>query len=76
MSDQKDTTSAQNTNQGNQSERQRQDASDNDTYKRSVTGYDATKQDEDFDGTMKSTGGNTIDERETNDGDANNENNS
>jgi hypothetical protein len=66
--------SAQNTNQGNQSERERQNASDQDLYKRSVTGNDASKQDENFIGTDKTPGA-SLDERDTNDGDANSENN-
>ena len=65
---------AQDTDQGNQSERERQTASDQDLYKRSMTGYDASKQDENFTGTDKSLGA-SLDERDTNDGDANSENN-
>lgn len=61
--------------QGKQSEQQREGMSDNDSYKRSMTGYDSSKQDENFMGTEKTGGGNSIDERDTNDGDANTENN-
>jgi len=61
--------------QGTQSERQRGEGSDNDMYKRTMTDYDASKQDENFDGTMKISSENSLDERDTNDGDANNENN-
>ncbi len=67
--------SANRMEQGKQSEHQRQDISDHDSYRRNVTGYDASKQDENFSGTEKAGGGNTIDERDTNDGDSNQENN-
>ncbi|WP_205499687.1 hypothetical protein [Rufibacter psychrotolerans] len=70
-----ETSSATNQNQGRQSERQRDSGSSNDTYKRSMTGYDSTKQDENFSGTERASGGATIDERDPNDGDANQENN-
>ncbi|WP_207432307.1 hypothetical protein [Sabulibacter ruber] len=68
-------SSATNMNQGRQSERQRDSGSSHDMYKRSVTGYDATKQDENFSGTERASGGASIDERDPNDGDANQENN-
>ncbi|RNI25700.1 hypothetical protein [Rufibacter latericius] len=67
--------SANKMEQGKQSEHQRQYVSDSDSYRRSMTGYDSTKQDENFSGTEKAGGGNTIDERDTNDGDSNQENN-
>ncbi|GGK57408.1 hypothetical protein ACD591_15405 [Rufibacter glacialis] len=67
--------SATEMDQGKQSEQQREGMSDNDSYKRSMTGYDSSKQDENFMGTEKTGGGNSIDERDTNDGDANTENN-
>ncbi|MFC6998636.1 hypothetical protein [Rufibacter roseus] len=75
MKDEKDNKSVNKTHQGIQSERERQSASDDDMYKRSMTGYDSTKQDVNFTGTEKTAAANTIDERDNNDGDANNENN-
>lgn len=71
----KENKSVNEMNQGTQSERQRNDASDNDLYRRTMTGYDSTKQDENFSGTEKAGASNTIDERDNNDGDANQENN-
>ncbi len=62
-------------NPGLESERGLKNTSDNDTYRKTVTGNDATKQDENFTGTEQTSSGNSLDERDTNDGDANNENN-
>ncbi len=62
-------------NPGLESERGLKTTSDNDTYRKTVTGNDATKQDENFTGTEQTSSGNSLDERDTNDGDANNENN-
>ncbi|AKQ44838.1 hypothetical protein TH63_03105 [Rufibacter radiotolerans] len=70
----KNNNPAQGAGQGNQSEREKETTSDKDLYKRSMTGYDASKQDENFTGTDKSMGA-SLDERDTNDGDANSENN-
>ena len=75
LSDQDSNKSVLRTDQGKQTERDRDSQSANDTYKRSMTGYDATKQDENFNNTERTMSGNTIDERDPNDGDANNENN-
>lgn len=67
--------SVNNTNQGMQSEQDKDSMSDNDSYKKSMTGYDSTKQDVNFTGTEKTASQNSIDERDPNDGDANQENN-
>ncbi|MFB9864748.1 hypothetical protein [Rufibacter immobilis] len=67
--------SANTMNQGKQSSNTRQSVSDNDSYRRIMTGYDSSKQDENFMGTEKTGADNTIDERDNNDGDANQENN-
>ncbi|MGV3539889.1 MAG: hypothetical protein ACO1OQ_08770 [Rufibacter sp.] len=71
----KENNSVNRTEQGKQSEHDRDSMSDNDSYKRATTGYDSSKQDENFMGTEKTMSENTIDERDNNDGDANNENN-
>ena len=75
VNDQDSNKSVLKTDQGKQTERDRESQSDNDTYKRSVTGYDSTKQDENFDNTSRFSSENSLDERDTNDGDANSENN-
>ncbi|WP_345164432.1 hypothetical protein [Nibribacter koreensis] len=75
VNDQNGNKSVLKTDQGKQTERDRDSQSDNDTYKRSVTGYDSTKQDENFDNTSRFSSENSLDERDTNDGDANQENN-
>jgi hypothetical protein len=50
-------------------------SSKTDTYKRTVIGTGAQKSDENFDNTRRQTNEKDIEDRDTNDGDANTENN-
>lgn len=49
--------------------------SDSDLYKRTMIGTGAQKSDENFDGTRRQSDEKDIEDRDTNDGDANTENN-
>ena len=49
--------------------------SDKDTYKKTEIGTGAEKSDENFDGTFRQSNEQEIENRDTNDGDANTENN-
>ncbi len=67
--------SEKNKNEQTQETPQDSTRSDSDTYKRTVVGTGAQKSDENFDNEHRQTNEKDIEDRDTNDGDANTENN-